>query len=199
MTKVERPRPLHSLPELVELSATASTTRKRRYWHVIFLMRLGNATPNGEMSVTRVAELTGFSRSWVRELVKRYNVHGAEAFEAHKPHTVSNPKGRRPLLSPERQNELAEILDGYMAPDGKPWTVKTFKVLMEEKLRRRVDGSTAWRYFRKLAPKRLQTKRIRVLTRRGACIPEAEYWEKHLPVYLEFGPKKRGRKKRRVE
>jgi hypothetical protein len=95
--KVRRP----STEELERGYRKAKDPVERSHYQIAWLLARGKA-------VREVAEATGYSERWVRELSRRYRERGAEGLgdRRHK-----NPGGvKRALLAPELREELREAL-----------------------------------------------------------------------------------------
>jgi transposase len=64
-----------------------------------------------------VSHVTGYSRIWIYQLVRRYNEKGLEAIADQR----RQNSGKESLLSDEQQAQLWQVLQ-YRAPDG--WIVE---------------------------------------------------------------------------
>jgi transposase len=120
----------------------------RSQGQIIWLMASGKGSKE-------VAEMTGYSRPWIRQVVKRYNEQGEAALGDHR---HQNP-GRRLKLTEQQQAELQQALAGK-APDGGVWTGSKVAVWMSEKVGRPVYPQRGWEMLRRLGY-RSQTPRRR--------------------------------------
>src|SRR5215469_8282257 len=81
--------------------------RSRTHWQILWQMAAGKAAQE-------VADLTGLTVAWVREVVKRYNQQGPDAVGDQRHQNAGAPR----VLNPEQEAELVVALAGP-APDGK--------------------------------------------------------------------------------
>ena len=93
-----------------------------------------------------VADATGYSPEWIREVSRRYNRSGAEGLGDRRHRNL----GAAPLLSPEQQEELAESLSGP-PEDGGMWNSRKVALWIGRKTGRRVRAQRGWEYLRRLA------------------------------------------------
>ncbi|OJJ11391.1 hypothetical protein BI308_07180, partial [Roseofilum reptotaenium AO1-A] len=80
-----------------------------RQYQIIWLLAQGKTTE-------QVQEITGYSRTWIYELVKRYNQLGLEGLGDRR---KENPGGK-PLIDDVTQAQLGQALQ-VEAPDGGLW------------------------------------------------------------------------------
>ena len=99
-----------SLEELERRYRQAKEPIERSHYQIIWLLASGRRTED-------VAAITGYSRSWIYELVWGYNRIGPETLGDGR-HV--NP-GATPLLDDVQQANLWQALRGP-APDGGQWT-----------------------------------------------------------------------------
>src|SRR5687767_8009624 len=85
---------------------------ERGQWHVIWLIAQGRST-------SEIAEVTGYSTTWIRTIVHRYNEHGPDGLVDRR----RNNQGAEPLLDAEQQRALQIALRGS-APGGGRWTCR---------------------------------------------------------------------------
>jgi transposase len=124
--------------ELREQYRKASEPVERTHWHILWLMKEGH-TP-GE-----VAQRVGYTASWVRTIVGRYNRTGAQGISNHR---LSLP-GAKPLLTLEQHKELDEALQ--LPPDDEGlWSGPKVASWMQDKLGRSVDPRRGWEYLQRL-------------------------------------------------
>jgi transposase len=87
--------------ELEKLYRNAKDPVERSHYQILWLISQGNST-------TEVMEVTGYSRTWIQELSRRYNRGGAKAIGDRRHH---NPGAvDRALLNLDQQRELSEVL-----------------------------------------------------------------------------------------
>jgi transposase len=97
-----------------------------------------------------IAESTGYSRYWIRQIAKRYNAEGVVGMH-NRQYTHSHRAA--PLLSPEHLVELAEAVRGP-APEGDDWTGRLVAEWMSRRLGRPVSAQIGWVYLVRLEGKR---------------------------------------------
>ena len=110
----------------------------RSQWQIVW--RLAQGQPSEQ-----VAEVTGYSLTWVRTVARRYNAEGEQGIGDRR-HT--NPGGPG-VLTHERQAELDQALEGA-APDGGLWTGAKVATWIGVRLGHPVSAATGWRYLRRL-------------------------------------------------
>jgi transposase len=95
-----------------------------------------------------VAEVTGYSTKWVREILRRYQERGVEGLGDRRHH---NPgAAERALLDAAQREELREALK-RPPPDGGLWSGPKVALWMAQKTaRRRVRAQRGWDYLKKL-------------------------------------------------
>jgi len=116
----------------------ASDPVARSQWQIVWL-RLQ------EQTTTQVEAATGYSATWIRTVVRRYNADGLAGIGDQR-HT--NPGGRR-LLNDADAAALDLALEG-LAPDGGVWTSAQVAAWMSNQLGHRVSVATGWRTLRRL-------------------------------------------------
>lgn len=92
-----------------------------------------------------VAEVTGYGRAWVREVLRRYNAGGLDALGDRR---HQNP-GNEPMLDDALCEALSEALKGP-APDGGLWDGAKARRWISEQLGRPVGKVQGWRWLRRL-------------------------------------------------
>jgi len=138
------PKRLHlqehlSTQELEERYRKARDPVLRSHYQILWLLSSGKLT-------REVAEATGYSPEWIREISRRYNEQGAQGIGDRR---HSNP-GASPLLSAEQQRELSEALK-EPPTDGGMWNSRKVAEWIERKTaRRRIRLQRGWEYLRKL-------------------------------------------------
>ncbi|MDT9272761.1 MAG: IS630 family transposase, partial [Limnospira sp. PMC 1234.20] len=123
-----------------------------------------------------VQEITGYSRIWIYELVKRYNQLGLKGLGARR---KGNP-GHPPLIDDVTQAQLWQALQGT-APDGGLWNGRQVADWLTGVTGRKISRQRGWEILRQM------TFRLRVP--RPAHIEsdedEQQAWKKKLVTELE--------------
>ncbi len=139
------PKRLHlqehlSTQELEERYRKARDPVLRSHYQILWLLSSGKLT-------REVAEATGYSPEWIREISRRYNEGGTQSIGDRRHH---NP-GASPLLSGEEQRELCEALK-EPPQDGGMWNSSKVAEWIERKKsgRRKIHVQRGWEYLRKL-------------------------------------------------
>lgn len=99
----------------------------------------------GGRTVEQVAEVTGYSRHWVRQLATRYNGGGPEAMGDRR---QGNPGGQW-LLSPEQKEQLQQAL-AEPPEDGGLWNSTKVAAWMAQQTGQAVHPQRGWDYLRLL-------------------------------------------------
>ena len=92
----------HLTPEEIDRryrSCTGAAEKTR--WHVLWLV----TRPDHPLSATKAAAVVGFTPSWGRTILKRYNAHGPDALADGRRDNGSDPK-----LAPAQQAQLFAAL-----------------------------------------------------------------------------------------
>lgn len=105
-----------------------------RRWHLLWLM----AHPDDPKTVSEAARLSGWSVTWARELVKRYNTEGPDGFYDKR----ADNKGQDALLTHEQRAELRSAIMSGIAPDGGLWTGTKVAAWIAEKTGQKPPSST---------------------------------------------------------
>jgi len=127
-----------SVDELERRYRRAQDPVARSQWQIVWLLARGHPSE-------QVGETTGYSRTWIYTVARRYNAAGAQEIGDGR---HGNPGGRR-LLSAEQQAELDQALEGA-APDGGQWTAAKVAAWIAERTGGRVGVQTGWRYLCRL-------------------------------------------------
>ena len=128
-------QPHLSLDELEGRYRQATDGIERSHYQIIWLLAQGKPTEE-------VAKITGYSRSWLYELVWGYNRLGADCL-GDKRH--QNPGGQ-PLLNDLEQAQLWQVLQQPPA-DGGLWNGPKVAAWMSELLGREVAPQRGWEYL----------------------------------------------------
>lgn len=106
----------------------------RSQWQMLWLLARGEPSE-------RVAETTGYSVKWVRQVAARYARGGPDAVGDQR-HRLPGRADRR-LLTPALAAALTDALGGP-APDGGLWTSRTVADWLSERLGRPVAVQRGW-------------------------------------------------------
>ena len=91
---------------------SCSDAAQKSRWHVVWLV----TRPDQPLSATKAAELVGYTPSWGRTILKRYNARGPEGLTDGRRENGADPK-----LSPEQQSQLLDALQ-TPPPDHGLWS-----------------------------------------------------------------------------
>ncbi len=139
------PKRLHleahlSSPELERHYRKARDPVERTHLHIIWHLSRGRRT-------RVVAEATGYSPGWIREVARRYNAGGVAGLGDRRHHNPGG--GTRALLSPEHHRALAALLE-QPAADGGLWTSRKVAAWIATQIGKPVRVQRGWEYLRKL-------------------------------------------------
>lgn len=133
-------KPFLSLEQLQARFEQATDPVEQRQWQVIW--RLAQAQP-----VARIAQTSGYSAAWVRELARRYNRSGPAAV-GDKRHYA---KGATPLIDPAQLCELENLLATTSCDEyGRAWNGPTLTEWIEAKTGRKLARQRGWEYLQRL-------------------------------------------------
>jgi len=127
-----------SVDELERRYRQAQDPVARSQWQIVWLLARGRPSE-------QVGEATGYSRTWIYTVARRYNAQGAQGIGDGR---HGNPGGRR-RLSAEQQADLDQALEGA-APDGGQWTAAKVAAWIAERTGQPVGVQTGWRYLCRL-------------------------------------------------
>jgi transposase len=111
---------------------------ERSHWHIVWLVSQGHTCP-------AVARLTGYSETWLRTLVHRYNDDGPTGLGDRR---HANP-GQPPLVPPAVRDELRHVL-AAPPPDGGLWTSPKVATWLRARLDRSISSQRAWEVLRQI-------------------------------------------------
>jgi transposase len=134
-----------------------------RQYQIIWLLAQGKKT-------LEVEEITGYSRTWMYALVKRYNAGGIEGLGDRR---NQNP-GTKPLIDDVEQAQLWQALQ-EKAPDGGLWNGRKVADWVSCLTGRQVSRQRGWEILRQM------TFRLRVPrpSHRESDYFEQEAWKKN--------------------
>jgi transposase len=121
-----------SLEELERRYRQAKEPIERSHYQIIWLIAAGRRTED-------VAEITGYSRSWIYELVWGYNRIGPETLGDGR---QGNP-GAVPLLDDVQQANLWQALKG-LSPDGGLWNGRKVADYLSELIGQPISRQQGW-------------------------------------------------------
>jgi transposase len=130
-----------SLEELEARYRQAKDPVERSHYQIIWLLAQGRPSED-------VASITGYSRSWIYELVWGYNRVGPETL-GDKRHDLP---GAEPLLNEAQQAKLWQALQGPPS-DGGRWNGAKVAGWMSQELGRPVNRQRGWEYLKALQVK----------------------------------------------
>ena len=129
-----------STEKLQERYREAKEPVERSHYQIVWLLSQGKPT-------REVAEATGYSAEWIREVAKRYNEAGADGLGDGR---RKNPGGAaRALLTPEQRQELGKALQNP-PEDGGLWNSRKVADWIAAKTGREVGVQRGWEHLRGL-------------------------------------------------
>ena len=127
-----------SVEELEKRYPQAKEPIERSHYQIIWLIAMGKTSEE-------VAQVKGYKRSWIYELVWRYNRQGAENLG----YSRQTNQGAPPMLTDEQQAQLYQILSDN-APDGGLWNGRKVADYLCELLERPVSPQQGWRILKQM-------------------------------------------------
>ena len=127
-----------SVEELEKRYPQAKEPIERSHYQIIWLIAMGKTSEE-------VAQVKGYKRSWIYELVWRYNRQGAENLGDSR----QTNQGVPPMLTDEQQAQLYQILSDN-APDGGLWNGRKVADYLCELLERPVSPQQGWRILKQM-------------------------------------------------
>lgn len=125
-------QPHLSQEELEERYRQAKDDVERSHYQIIWLLAQGRHSEE-------VAAITGYSRSWIYELVWGYNRIGPESLGDGR----RNNPGAEPKLSDMQQAQLWQALSGK-APDGGVWNGRKVADWLSEFISEPISRQQGW-------------------------------------------------------
>lgn len=127
-----------SVSEVERRYRAAQDPVARSHWQIVWLLVRGDPTAT-------VADVTGYSVNWVREIARRYREDGPAGLGDRR-HT--NP-GAAPLLDAGAQEQLRAVL-AEPPPDGGLWTSRKVASWISARVGRPVAEVRGWEYLGRL-------------------------------------------------
>jgi transposase len=127
-----------NLEELEQGYRQAKQGVESRQYQIIKLLTQGKTTEE-------VQEITGYSRTWIYALVKRYNELGIEGFGDRR----RDNQGSEPLVNDMHQAHLWQALQGK-APDGGLWNGRKVANWLSEVTGTTISRQRGWEILRQM-------------------------------------------------
>ncbi len=153
-----------SLEELETRYRQSKDALERTHYQTLWLLAKDYTT-------IAVAEITGYSVSWIYELVRSYNRQGVSMLGDQRRHN----RGAEPLLNDEQVAQLWQVLQSSPA-DGGLWNGPKLARWMSELLGRPVAPQRGWDYLKGLE---MRLRRPRP-EHQEATLEEQQAWKKKL-------------------
>jgi transposase len=146
----------HSTEELEQLYKAAADGIARSHLQIVWLLSQGR-------TAKFVAEVTGYTPTWVSKILWRYNDHGLAGLGDGR---LDNP-GAAPLLDEAQVEELRDVVS-EPPPDGGLWTGRKVAQWISGRIGREVSPQRGVEYLRRLD----QTRQVP-----RPCNPEQSLYE----------------------
>ena len=127
-----------STEELLVKYKSETNARAKSHYQIIWLLSTG-------ISPLEVASVTGYSRTWIYQVIARYNQAGIEALGDLRKHN----QGKKPLLNDVQQAQLHQVLSGP-APDGGLWNGPKVAQWMSEITGQEISRQRGWEYLKQM-------------------------------------------------
>ena len=140
-----------SLAELEQQYRQAKDPVERSQWQILWLLAKGSPSE-------QVAQVTGYSLNWIRQIAQRYNTAGVVGVLDQRHH---NP-GAAPLLSTDQQEELRALLQAALASENM-WTGPQAAAWIAAKVGHSVNPQRGWEWLHRLGfrPKMARSRQPR--------------------------------------
>jgi transposase len=111
---------------------------ERSHYQIIWLLAQGKNTEE-------VAEVTGYSRTWIYQIMSRYNQQGVEGLGDKR----SNNQGQKPLLNDVQQAQLHQVL---LTPptDNGLWNGRKVAEWIGQIIGRKISRVRGWEYLKQM-------------------------------------------------
>ncbi len=127
-----------SAQELLVHYRQATNVTERTHYQIIWLLVAGK-TP------LEVAQVTGYSRTWIYQLVKRYNKWGTKGLGDQRCHN----QGQEAILTDLQQAQLWQVLC-EKSPDGGLWNGRKVAEWLSELTGKQVSRHRGWEYLKQM-------------------------------------------------
>ena len=127
-----------STEELLIRYRSATNAIERSHYQIIWLLSTGK-------NPQEVASVTGYSRTWIYQVIARYNQQGTEELGDLRKHN----QGKEALLSDVQQAQLHQVLCGP-APDGGLWNGRKVADWMSEITGQKISRHRGWEYLKQM-------------------------------------------------
>lgn len=127
-----------STQELFNRYRSTSNVIQKSHYQIIWLLSTSK-TPK------QVAETTGYSQTWIYQLINRYNQQGEEGLGDLRASNL----GKEPLLNDIQQAQLHQVLTSP-APDGGLWNGRKVAEWMSEIAGKKVSRMRGWEYLKQM-------------------------------------------------
>ena len=127
-----------NIAQLEQLYKQASGGVESRQFQIIWLLAQGKKTEE-------VTQITGYSRTWIYALVKRYNELGIEGLGDLRHHNL----GAKPLIDDVQQAQLWQVLQ-EKAPDGGLWNGRKVADWLTALTERQISRQRGWEILRQM-------------------------------------------------
>lgn len=127
-----------NISELEQLYRQAKDGLESRQYQIIWLLAQGKKTEE-------VEEITGYSRTWIYALVKRYNKLGVSGIGDRR----SQNKGAKTLVDDIHQAQLWQALQ-EKAPDGGLWNGRKVADWLSEVTGTHISRQRGWEILRQM-------------------------------------------------
>jgi transposase len=131
-------KPHLTLEEVQEHYQDAQTVTEHLQWQIVWLLARGKRSPD-------VADFTGCSEGWIREVARRYNQLGPKSIGDLR----KNNQGRSRLLNADQEAELKVLLEQAQT-EGIKWTGPQVAKWMSQRLERPIHATRGWEVLRRL-------------------------------------------------
>lgn len=166
-----------SLDDLERRYRMARDPVERTHWQAIWLVA-------GGRTCAETAAIVGYSLTWLRTMIRRYNAAGADGILDRR---HMNPGGT-PLLTATQRAELRTALS-EPAPDGGLWTCQKVADWIGDLLGRPIGEQRGWDYLRRLgfSPQRPRPRETRAdpdaqaAFVKGGCKPSSTPFSAPIP------------------
>lgn len=165
MPKRIKIEPHLSTEELQRRCRQAKSPTLAHHYQIISLLAQGKSS-------REVMELTGYSRSWIYEIVWGYNRYGAESLGDHR----EQNRDYDPILNDVQQAQLWQVLQQPPA-DGGLWNGRKVADWMSELTGRKISRQRGWEYLKSMKFRR----RVPRPEYEATDILEQEKWKKKSP------------------